>query len=142
MAAIAGFIVLKPKDEGIPRDSYTVSADRLCMTAKRQIVAAGREGGSAFARQLVPIVVNWRERLADLHTPNDRRGQEAQLDAALRAVEIDAAALTRVAESGKRRLILASARAADAASTHVEQAVSELGLSDCASETIGFGSTK
>jgi hypothetical protein len=142
VVAIAAFIALKPKDEGIPRDAYTIAADRLCMNAKRQIVAAGRQGGSAFARQLVAIVVNWRTRLGELHVPSDRREQVVHLDVALRAVEIDAASLARVAERHNRALILASARVADAASTHVEQSVAELGLSGCAGETIGFASPK
>jgi hypothetical protein len=141
IVAIVAFVTLKPKDEGIPRDAYTVAADHLCMNAKRQIVAAGREGGGEFARRLVPIVVNWRERLAELQAPSDRIEQVAHLDLALREVEIEVASLARISEGGRRSPILAQAKRADAASGAVEQAVSELGLSECAAATIGFSTS-
>jgi hypothetical protein len=138
IVAIISFFALKPKSEGVPRDSFTIAADHICLNAKRQIVLAGRNGGSTFARQLVPIVVNWRERLDALHVPSDQVEDTERLDAALREVEIEVATLARITERGNRARILARAKRADTTTTEVERAVSVLGLSECASAKIGF----
>ncbi|MGB7589035.1 MAG: hypothetical protein WBM00_10040, partial [Solirubrobacterales bacterium] len=78
--AVAAFIALNPKDDKtIPRDSYTLAAERICLGAKRQIVAAeqsavrqAKHGDiSAVARALVPIVASWRAELGVLKTPQD-----------------------------------------------------------------------
>jgi hypothetical protein len=149
--AIAGFIALSPKDEaGIPRDSYTLAAERACISAKRQIVAAEqsavrhakrRERG-AVARALVPIVATWRAELSTLKTPDDRTEQAGDLDRALRNVEIQVAKLALVADKGTPADILAQAKRVDAETAAVEAAVAALGLEECAGETIGFARPK
>lgn len=145
--AIAGFIALSPEDdETIPRDSYTLTAERICLGAKRQIVAAEqgavrqaeRGDGSAIARALVPIVAGWRAELGVLKTPEDRVQKAAELDRALRDVEIQVAKLALVADTGNRERTLAQARRVDAETAGVEAATASLGLSECAGETIGF----
>lgn len=136
--AVIAFIALSPDDEdSIPRDRYTLSAERICLQAKQKIVLAGREGGSSYAHQLVPIVVHWREELADLSAPADRREKVQALDDALREVEIEVAALARISEEGDRARILASAKRTDLATAEVEKAIAELGLSRCASARLG-----
>lgn len=136
--AVVGFFALASDDDSIPRDRYTLAAERSCLQAKRQIVAAGKEGGGAYARQLVPIAVSWREALAETPPPADRRRQARDLDLALREVEIEAAALTRASEAGDRARTLAIAKRTDLASAEVEEAIAALGLSECASATLGF----
>lgn len=142
LAAVVAFVALKPEDEGIPRDSYTIAADHICLKAKRQIVGAGREGGSSYARNLVPIVANWHSQFDALQVPSDRIEDSERLDAALREVEIEAAALARTAEGGNQARILAVAKRADTATAEVESAIASLGLSECASATIGFSATE
>jgi hypothetical protein len=137
VVAVAGFIALSAADDSIPRDGYTLSADRICLNAKSQIVDAANGPGD-FARDLVPIVVRWREELAELDPPADRVGEVAQLDDALREMEIEAATLARASEGQDRALVLAAAEAAEAASGDVESAVASLGLSECAAARIGF----
>lgn len=145
--AIAGFIALSPKDdETIPRDSYTLAAERICLGAKRQIVAAEqsavrqaeRGDSSAVARALVPIVAGWRAELGVLKTPEDRVQKADELDRALREVEIQVAKLALVADTGNRKMTLGQARRVDAETAGVEAATASLGLSECAGETIGF----
>ena len=52
--AIAAFIALKPSADGIPRDAYTIEAERICLNAKQRIVTAERSGrASTFAAALV-----------------------------------------------------------------------------------------
>lgn len=143
LAIAVAFVVLQPaEDDAIPRDAYTISADRLCLSAKRQIVAVERAGRKAapsvVARALLPVVADWRSEMQSLRTPADRAEKAQQLDSALGEVEIRIAALARIAAQGSRRQALASAERADAASTAVEDAVSALGLSDCAHATIGL----
>jgi hypothetical protein len=136
--AIAAFIALKPSDDGIPRDAYTIEADQICLSAKRQIVAAERSGrASTFAAALVPIVGSWRSQSGELIVPADRIEQAQQLETALRDVEIQIAQLARIAAQGSERRTLASAKQADAATSRVEEAVASLGLSRCAAATIG-----
>ncbi len=140
--AVIAFVALKPEAEGFPRDAYTITADHICLNAKRQIVAAGRQGGNGLAHSLVPIVANWRLQFDALQIPSDRIEDSERLDTALREVEIEAAVLARATEQGHRALILAQAKRADAASAAVEQAIATLGLSECASATIGFSASK
>lgn len=145
VVAIAAFIALD-SDEGIPRDAYTVEADRICLNSKRGIVAArvvfARQAGQidpgAFARTLVPVVGKWRAQLRELAVPPDRLEEARRLEAALLDAEVRIAKLARVADRGEKDAIVASAKRADEASTGVEEAVSDLGLSECADATIGF----
>jgi uncharacterized Zn finger protein (UPF0148 family) len=140
--AIAAFIALKPSEDTIPRDGYTIAADQLCLEAKGDIVAAERraaaKGTSAFAEELVPIVASWRSRFEALAVPSDRTEQAQQLEGALLEAEAKIGGLARVAATGDRAEILASAKRSDAASAGVEAAVASLGLSECASATIGL----
>lgn len=142
LIAIAAFIALDPAEDEIPRDSYTVAADRLCLDSKRSIVAIERsfapQGPDAVARELVPVVAAWRSQLNELKVPADRSDLARQLEAALLQAEVQIAGLARVAQSEDRRQIVAKARAADAASTEVEEAVAALGLSECAEAAIGL----
>ncbi|HEX5928541.1 MAG TPA: hypothetical protein VFY48_04030 [Solirubrobacterales bacterium] len=136
--AVIGFVALAADDDSVPRDHYTLAAERICLQAKRQIVAAGEDGGSAYARQLVPITVSWREALGELRPPADRSEKVSDLDLALREVELEAAALARASEAGDRARTLAIARRTDLASAEVEEAIATLGLSECAGATLGF----
>jgi hypothetical protein len=142
MSAVIAFIATSPDEKSIPRDGYTLSAERICLDAKGQIVAAANEGGGDFARQLVPIVVRWREQLAELDPPSDRASEVAKLDDALREMEIEAAGLARKREGGTPAVILAGAQSAEAASAEVEDAVAALGLSECAAARIEFKPTR
>jgi hypothetical protein len=144
-AAVAAFIALKPSGHSIPRDAYTIAADRLCLDAKGEIISAeqrfGRPGTrdtSAFAHELVPIVEAWRSKVGKLAVPPDRVELARELEAALLEAEIQIAALARVAAKGNEKVTLVSARRADAASAGVEEAVAALGLTQCANATIGF----
>jgi hypothetical protein len=146
VVAVVAFLALEPSDDGIPRDAYTITADRLCLSAKQQIVAAERGSGdqrgpgdaSVFARELVPIVTSWHSQLRELAVPVDRVEQARQLETALLEADVRIAALARVAADGNPRKTVASAKSADAASAGVEEAVAALGLSECAEATIGF----
>lgn len=138
IVAIAGFIAISSEEQSIPRDGYTLSAERICLNAKRQIVSTANADREQFARRLVPIVVRWREQLDELAPPRDRLDEVATLDGALREMEIDAAALARRSAGESRRLVLAGARRAEAASAEVENAIDLLGLSECAAARIEF----
>jgi zinc-ribbon domain len=146
VVAIVAFIALKPSDDSIPRDAYTVAADRLCLAAKGEIVAVERRVDSqsgevdtgGFARELVPIVATWRSQLKELVAPSDRTEQAQELEAALLNAEVQIGKLARVAAEGSQGEILAAAKGADGASAAVEEAVSSLGLSHCANATIGL----
>lgn len=142
VVAVISFIALAPDDESIPRDGYTVAADRLCLNAKGEIVAAERRasaaGTDAFARELVPIVASWRGQFEALSVPSDRVEQAEALEAALLESEAKIGGLARIAADGGDKEIVVSAEEADAASAKVEEAVAALGLSECASATIGL----
>jgi zinc-ribbon domain len=149
VVAIAGFIALSPDDEeAIPRDAYTLSAERICLGAKRQIVAAERSAvrhakrgaHAALPQALVPIVASWRAEMVVLKTPEDRIQLAGDLNTALRDVEIQMAKLALVADMGDQSRTLEQARRVDAESAGVETAIASLGLEECAGETIGFGS--
>ena len=145
VVAIVSFIALDPDDDGIPRDEYTLAAERICLDAKRQIYATGQRaraggggGASAYARDLLPAVSGWRLRFEKLAVPADRGAEAAQLAAALREVEVRIAKLARAAEaSDPARAVVSAGARADEASTAVEEAVASLGLDECASVLLG-----
>jgi hypothetical protein len=150
LAAVAAFIALKPADDTIPRDRYTITADRMCLDAKRQIVAterrslrgADRGGPGAFSRDLVPVVSTWRSEFQALRVPSDRVDQAQALAVALQRVEIELAALSLVADKGNTPATLDQAKQVDVATAAVEEAVASLNLEHCASETIGYSKPK
>lgn len=131
-------LTLAADDEGIPRDSYTVAADRICVEAKKQIGAAGNralagqpsDAPAAYARSLVPLVAQWRVDFNALHAPPDRVEQANALSEALHAVEIQASALALAAEDGAPDLS-EQAQHVDQLTEDVEQAIADLGLTDC-----------
>ncbi len=113
----------------------------MCLDAKRQIVAAEQSNAGdsgRLARALVPIVAGWRSGFRALRVPGDRLDQARRLDAALRGVEIETAGLALTAEESSRSRTLARAKKVDLATTHVEQAISDLGLGRCARAKIGL----
>lgn len=145
VAVVAFFALGEDDEEAIPRDAYTIAADRMCIAAKRQIVALQREGLkgetpdiASGARNLLPVVAEWRSDFDSLQVPADRSEQARDLDAALQEVEREIGALARVAADSEREEILAQAAEADEASTAVEEAVADLGLGQCSSLTIGL----
>lgn len=145
VAVVAFFSLDEDDEETIPRDAYTIAADRMCIAAKRQIVAVQREalrGGApdtaARARNLLPVVAEWRSDFDALRVPSDRTDQARDLDAALQEVEREIGALARVAAGSRPEEVLAQAEEADEASTRVEEAVAGLGLGQCSRLTIGL----
>ena len=146
VVAIASFIALKPSGDGsIPRDAYTISADRLCVASKRQIVATegqalrhpGGDDPGGFSA-LVPIVSSWRSEFESMPVPTDRIDQGHALAIALREVEIAISELALVAKSGDRARTVARAKQVDSVTGQVEEAVAALNLAQCARDTIGF----
>ena len=146
VTAVIAFIALKPAEDTIPRDAYTIAADRLCLDAKSEIVAVERR----FSRQTGPhdtstFAGNW----CPLSPPGIRNSGRCLLPKTgskvhncwkrpLLEAEVQIAGLARVATRGGKKKTLESAKQADAASAGVEEAVSALGLSRCAAATIGF----
>jgi DNA-binding FrmR family transcriptional regulator len=141
VAVIAFASLGQSQERTIPRDAYTIAADQMCIGAKRQIVAVENGGlgaGAAGARRLLPVVREWRSEFDARKVPPDRIEEARALDAALREVQLQIATLARIAADGGRKQILAQAEAANEASSEVEEAVAELGLSHCSRRTIGF----
>jgi len=149
VVAIVAVLALPSNDDGIPRDSYTIAADRICVDAKKQIGAAGnraladaRNGRasdpSEYARSLVPIVGQWRVDFDAMKVPDDRVEQANELDASLREVEIQASSLALAAQRGAVDLT-ARAQRVDQLTEGVERAIADLGLDDCSRITIAPG---
>ncbi len=145
--AVVAFIALKPAEDEIPRDGYTIAADRLCVQSKNEISAAARRflassrpadlGG--YADRLVPLVAEWRSKFAALDVPADRADQAQDLDTALRDVEIESGTLARVAREGDRKELVAQAGKVDERTSAVEAAITSLNLDHCAHLTVGPG---
>lgn len=145
LVAVVAFVALDADDEGeIPRDAYTVASDRLCLESKRSIAVSQRQSvrdrGSdpgSFAQNLVPIVHRWRREQVALGLPSDRIEQVDALIAALREVEIELAALARVADEGDKAATVAKAAQVDKTTGRVEAAAADLGLERCAALRLG-----
>ena len=140
VVAIAAFIAIPAAKDS--SDSYTRAADALCVQSKAQIEAVGRQiplsaGPGTFAEALVPIIAGWRYKLNQLPTPDNHAHKAAQLDLALRGVEIEAGTLARASQTGASDL-LAIARQGDQASAQVEDAIKSLDLSECQHLAVGL----
>jgi hypothetical protein len=138
--AIAAFIAIPAAKDS--SDSYTTSADDICVQTKQLIAAVERStppsaGPGRFAQFLVPIVAGWRYRLNALHTPANHADKAARLDLALRQMEIDAGTLARDSQEGGSNL-LALAKQGDDAAAQVENAVRDLDLSRCSHLAVGL----
>jgi zinc ribbon protein len=147
VVAVVAFIALKPSEESIPRDAYTVKADRICLESKRSIAAVeqkftqqGQGSVAEVARELVPVVAAWRNEMDELAAPSDRTELAGELEGALLEAEVQIGGLARAASGGGKRETLAKAKDAEAASAAVEEAVEALGLSHCAEVAIGLAS--
>jgi hypothetical protein len=145
IAIVAVLALPSNDDNSIPRDSYTISADRICVNAKKQIGAASnralpnvRNDPGAYARELVPIVAQWRVDFNSLKIPPDRVQLANALNESLREVDIQAASLALAADRHAPDLV-ARARQVDRLTQAVESAIRDLGLSDCAQITIAPG---
>lgn len=147
VVAIVAFVALKPSEDSIPRDAYTVKADRICLDSKRSIASVersfaqeGRGSVAEVARELVPIVAAWRHEMDGLTVPSDRTELAGELEGALLEAEVQIGGLARAASGGAKGETLAKAKDAEAASAAVEEAVEALGLSHCAEVAIGLAS--
>ncbi len=136
--AIAAFAVL-PAKHGIPRDAYTIAADRICVNAKKQIGGTaeralrrpGLARTNAYASGIVLAVAEWRSAFGDLSPPTDRASLAELSDTALRDVEIGAGGLALAAQR-RSSDVLSRARALDTQTQTVDRTIASLGLSDCA----------
>jgi hypothetical protein len=148
VVAIVAAFALPSNDSGIPRDSYTIAADRICVNAKKQIGAAGSRAladasrgpsdPGEYARALVPIVAQWRVDFDGLHTPDDRVQQANALNEALLEVETQASSLALAAERSATDLA-ARAQRVDELTKGVESAIGDLGLDECSGIAIAPG---
>lgn len=138
--AIAAFIAIPAAKDS--SDAYTRAADDLCVQSKVQIETVEQHippaaGPGSFGQALVPIVAGWRFQLNALPTPDKHAEKAAQLDLALREVEIDAGALAQVSRQRGANL-LALAKQGDDAAAQVEDAVDGLDLSRCRDLAVGL----
>jgi hypothetical protein len=144
--AIFALLTLPNDENAIPRDAYTIKSDGICVAAKKRIGAASskaladaRNGNPGeYARNLVPIVAQWRLDFEALQAPADRAEQVVALDDDLLAVEIKAASLALAADRGAPDLV-ARAQDLDHLTQDVEGAIKDLGLDDCSNITIAPG---
>lgn len=140
LVAVLAFVALDADDE-IPRDDYTVMTDSRCVNAKREIATATAQAAGqdvqALAARLVPMIVAWRSDFRAEPVPNDRLEEAQRLDAALRNVEIELAALARTDPDARSRVVAQAGRV-DRAATSVEAAVADLNLESCERLLLGI----
>jgi predicted nucleic acid-binding Zn ribbon protein len=140
--AIGAFVALEPADDA-PSGTYAAALDRSCVDAKRQIAMAqaadarGPAEVERYAQELVRIAAVWRASIGEPAQAPDASEQVAELDSALRDVEVEAALLARTARAGRGEDVVAQAESADLASARVEEAVDALALERCSA--IGLG---
>jgi hypothetical protein len=140
--AVAGaaYLALRPTEEGVPRDDYTLAAEQICVDAKTQIAAAGESTAGNLGRygsEIVPLATDWLTQFKALQTPADRTAYAAEMRQALLEVIIQAGILARVGREGPPADVVAQAGRVDAASAGVEQAIKDLRLDRCAEVRIG-----
>jgi zinc-ribbon domain len=138
VVAIVAFIALKPSNES-DQDAYLQGVDRMCVGEKERISTLEQEtllqrppNVGEFASVLVTIVAEWQSTVrATPPPPVHKEGVEA-FNSALREVLIDAGSLARAIREGRPAAVIgAQAGSIDAATTGVDQAAENLGLSDC-----------
>jgi predicted nucleic acid-binding Zn ribbon protein len=134
VALIVTFVTTEDIEEGgVPIDEYTLAAEEICVGAKQQLVTALTEssGPGDLARDLVPIVAEWRSAFNELEVPDDRTQLAAQLDTALREVEVEAGAMAAASRGGDQGELVTRLESTQKATVKVESAIDELGLKQC-----------
>jgi hypothetical protein len=135
--AIAAFVALDTAEDEEAVEAYTAAADDVCVEAKERTAATGQRALSGdldpggYAEALVLVTAEWRSNLGALDPPGDRTGEAEALDTALRDMETEAAAVTRVARDGDRKELVEATGRVDERVVQVEQAISELELERC-----------
>jgi hypothetical protein len=129
-------------DNAPPQDSYTLAADATCVATKNDIVKARARavrGGSLsrYGDQLVYITLRWRSKLRNDAPPPDRADLVNSLSQALQTTAIAAGGLSRVANGGNKKQILAGTERVDASAAQVEKAIARLALNKCAALKLG-----
>jgi hypothetical protein len=88
-------------------------------------------GPGDLARDLVPIVAEWRSAFNALDIPDDRTLLAAELDTALREVEVEAGAMAAASRAGDQRALGTRVASTQKATVQVETAIDQLGLEQC-----------
>jgi hypothetical protein len=125
-------------------DPYTVSANRLCRRANREIAETRRkhqkelERGEPgeFARPMFWIVGGVRARLGELDIPSDRRESAQEMYAAMLAYEGRLIALFRVTTPTETR---AYAGEAEADARDANDAAAAMDVTQCAELDLSLG---
>ncbi|MGN6257525.1 MAG: hypothetical protein ACTHN3_07225 [Solirubrobacterales bacterium] len=138
IAAIA-FLSLNSSETG-SSSPYLEALDRACVAEKERIVSLERETLRAhpadlrgFASTLVAVVAEWRAALHKEQAPATESPGIKRLEDALLQTLIQAGVLARLTrEPGSPTAIAKQAGAVDEATAEVDQAISALGLTECA----------
>jgi hypothetical protein len=149
LAAIVAFLALPASDKAhpIPQDDYTRALDAFCVQSKDEIAASQRRslakrGLASVARnadEIVVITAQWRSALLKNTAPSDRLDRVEALEHALRQVELQAGALSRIARRGSQPETIRQAANVDRASAEVERSIAALSLPRCAGLKVRLG---
>lgn len=141
--AVAAFVALKSGSEET-QDPFMRSLDKACLEEKERIAAFERQAPSrsrasaaTFATGLVSLVEEWRLNLAQIPVAPSHAADVHLLDTRLRDVLIEAGTLARVAREGKPQQIVSQAQSVDNATKRADQAIEDLGLSNCSAFKVG-----
>jgi hypothetical protein len=148
VVAIVAFIALKPGDES-GEDAFLQGVDQTCVAEKERISTLEQEtlqqsppNVGEFASVLVTIVAEWRSNLQATPAPQIHAEEIQALNSALLDVLIDAGGLARVIREDRPAAVIgAQAGSIDEATAGVDQAIEDLGLSDCQDLPVGPAAT-
>jgi hypothetical protein len=143
--AVAAFALLDTPNDGIPRDAFTLTAEKQCLQAKRvvekqrQATATAPQNGAArsFTDAVLSAVTDWRIALDGLQVPADRAREVKALDDSLLELIIRLGALSEAEDQGQGANVPTLTAAAEESTAGVEAAVKNLGLTDCAAVSLG-----
>jgi len=145
VVAIVAFLSLGSGDGS--ESAYTQSLDRACVAEKERVIALEQEtlrqrppNLGEFSSVLVTIVAEWRAGLRGEPAPAEYAGEVAAYEGSLLRILIGAGGLARLTrEDASAAAIAAQAKVVDEATAEADEAIEELGLTECTALTVAPG---
>jgi hypothetical protein len=142
--AVAFIVIGSGGDKGTP-DRFTISANRLCRTARQEVTLAARRYRAAFykgdptelARSFFTAVGKLQSSLNTLEVSHEKLRPEVELHEAIFEWEVPLVSLIHL-QTSERHLVKVRGRELESINVGVHETASALGLDECARLRLGM----
>lgn len=147
--AVVAFLFLGSSDDSTEESAYLQGLDRTCVAEKERVIALEGEtlrsrppDLAAFSSVLVTIVAEWHSGLRNQTPPVEYASGVAAYEASLLRILIAAGGLAHLTRENASGAALASqAKTIDEATRQADEAIEELGLTECTELAVAPGAS-